>query len=160
MNSAIKKLIGSIFLLGFSAMTPDEIKRFRKSKGLSQEELGKLCGVGKSAVSLWESGGNVPAGSAKVLLEEFMGGTRCIVPLTQAEEQLLDRNVHEGNFVSREDFLAASLVHLLRHGGFDVPTKTREVAPLEVLKVAEDSERMEPVERQEVRYPKGRRGGK
>ena len=143
-------------------MTPDEIKTFRKSKGLSQEELGKLCGVGKSAVSLWESGGNVPAGSAKVLLEEFMNGTRCILPLTQAEEQLLDRNVHEGNFATREDFLAASLVHLLRHGGFDVPTKTREVAPLEVLKVAEDESadnRIAQGERRPVKYPKGT-GGK
>ncbi len=104
-------------------MTPEEIRRFRKAKALSQEELGRLCGVTKSAVSQWEKGVNGPTGSALILLEEFLSGTRCIVPLTQQEEKLLDQNVQQGNFATREDFLAASLVHLLRHGSFDVPVR-------------------------------------
>lgn len=125
-------------------MTPDAIRKFRKSKGLSQEELGKLCGVGKSAVSQWESGSNVPTGSAKILLEEFLNGLRCIVPLTQQEEKLLDENVQKGNFATREDYLAASLVHLIRHGGFDVPVRNQVAAPVkyptlaQLPKVAED----------------------
>jgi transcriptional regulator with XRE-family HTH domain len=34
----------------------ENIKNIRKHKGLTQEELGGLLGVGKSAVSRWESG--------------------------------------------------------------------------------------------------------
>lgn len=37
-------------------MTGDVIKRKRKEKGLTQEELGKLLGVNKGAVSKWEAG--------------------------------------------------------------------------------------------------------
>ena len=37
-------------------MTGDVIKQKRKEKGLTQEELGKLLGVNKGAVSKWESG--------------------------------------------------------------------------------------------------------
>lgn len=37
------------------------IRRAREAAGLSQRELGDLCGVSQSAVNLWESeGGNVP----------------------------------------------------------------------------------------------------
>lgn len=34
----------------------ENIRNIRKRKGLTQEELGRLLGVGKSAVSRWESG--------------------------------------------------------------------------------------------------------
>ena len=37
-------------------MTGDVIKRKRKEKGLTQEELGKLTGVNKGAISKWEAG--------------------------------------------------------------------------------------------------------
>ncbi len=37
-------------------MTGDVIKRKRKEKGLTQEELGKLLGVNKGAISKWEAG--------------------------------------------------------------------------------------------------------
>ena len=104
-------------------MTPHDIKAFRKRKGLSQSELGDLCGVGKSAVSQWESGNSEPTGGARKLLEDYISGARCIVPLTEQEERLLDENVQRGNFGSREDFLTSSLVHLIRHGSFDLPLR-------------------------------------
>ena len=118
------------------APTPEEIKAFRKRKGLSQLEFGKLCGVGKSAVSQWESGTTEPTGGALVLLQDYMSGNRCIVPLTDQEERLLNENVQKGNFASREDFLSASLVHLIRHGNFDVPT--RNAPARDHLRLAED----------------------
>lgn len=34
----------------------ERIKRLREAKGLTQEELGRRCGVSKSAVSQWENG--------------------------------------------------------------------------------------------------------
>lgn len=57
-------------------MSPAEISAFRKLKGLSQTELGKLCGVGNSAISQWESGATQPTGPAKKLLQEYMSGQR------------------------------------------------------------------------------------
>ena len=119
-------------------MAPEEIKAFRKRKGLSQEELGKLCGVGKSAISQWESGNTEPTGGARLLLEDYVSGRRCIVPLTEQEERLLDENVQRGNFSSREDFLAASLVHLIRHGRFEVPLQPGTVKYPSLARVAED----------------------
>ena len=40
------------------------IKHTRKTLGLTQEELGKKIGVGKSSVSMWESGANPPSGKS------------------------------------------------------------------------------------------------
>ena len=34
----------------------DRIRTLRQARGLTQERLGRLCGVSKVAVSLWESG--------------------------------------------------------------------------------------------------------
>jgi DNA-binding XRE family transcriptional regulator len=35
----------------------DRIKNLRNAKGMSQPQLGKLCGVSRSAVAQWEAGG-------------------------------------------------------------------------------------------------------
>ena len=113
----------SIFWL-ISCVTPEQIRVFRKSKGLTQTALGALCGVGKASVSDWESGKSRPSGAARLLLAEYMSGHRCILPLTEQEERLLDENVRKGNFASREDFLAACLIHLIKHGGFDRPPRS------------------------------------
>lgn len=86
-------------------MSPSEIKDFRKRKGLTQEELGKLCGVGKSSVSQWESGTTDPSGSARVILEEFLSGIRAIIPLTPLEDRLLDELVERHGVANREDLL-------------------------------------------------------
>ncbi len=45
----------------------DRIRTLRKAKGLTQEGLGKLCGVSKSAVSQWEDGS-----TKNLKLEEFL----------------------------------------------------------------------------------------
>lgn len=95
---------------------PDQIKAFRKGKGLSQEALGQMCGVRKSTVSEWESGKSNPSGSAAILLSEYMDGQRNLIPLTTAEERLLDEAVQRGNFSNREEFLTACLIQLIRNG--------------------------------------------
>jgi repressor LexA len=45
----------------------DRIRMLRDAKGLSQEQLGKLVGVTKSAVSQWENGT-----TQNIKLEEFL----------------------------------------------------------------------------------------
>ncbi len=99
-------------------MTPEKIRAFRKSKHLTQTELGELCGVTKASVSGWEIGRTQPSGAALRLLKEYMLGQRCILPLTAGEEALLDEAVRKGNYADREAFLSASLLHLIKHGKF------------------------------------------
>ncbi len=99
-------------------MTPEKIHAFRKSKKLTQSELGELCGVKKMSVSSWETGRTQPSGAARRLLEEYMLGQRCILPLTAGEEALLDEAVRKGDYADREAFLSASLLHLIKHGKF------------------------------------------
>lgn len=75
------------------------IRRAREAAGLSQRELGDLCGVSQSAVNLWESeGGNVPrpkrlqliANQLKVSVEELTFGKSATV---------IDRKQPSGRYV-------------------------------------------------------------
>jgi len=45
------------------------VKRIRQSLKLPQRAFAKLCGVSDKTVEAWESGRNVPNGSARRLLE-------------------------------------------------------------------------------------------
>lgn len=53
--------------------TGDKIKLLRKSKGMTQSELGERLGVKKNAVSKWECGRveDIPAGKIKMMAEIF-----------------------------------------------------------------------------------------
>jgi putative transcriptional regulator len=48
--------------------TPEDIKRIRKKTGASQGFLANWLGVSKKTVQAWESGRNIPNGSAARLL--------------------------------------------------------------------------------------------
>lgn len=51
------------------------IKQFRETRGWTQEQLGKLVGVKKAAVSKWEADDNVvPSPAVAIRLEEVSGG--------------------------------------------------------------------------------------
>ena len=86
-------------------MNAEKIRAFRASKGLTQEELGKLCGVGKSSVSQWESGVTEPSGPSRVILEDYLSGDRALIPLTPLEEKLLNELLERSGLESREELL-------------------------------------------------------
>lgn len=50
----------------------DNIYKYRKEKGLSQEELGVLCHVSRQAVSKWENGTSKPDSDNLVLLSKYL----------------------------------------------------------------------------------------
>lgn len=52
--------------------TPEEIKRRRDAKGLSQQELGDLIGASRRAVTNWETGKSEPRGSNLRALEKAL----------------------------------------------------------------------------------------
>jgi transcriptional regulator with XRE-family HTH domain len=95
-------------------VTGDTIKEWRISKGLTQGELGKLCGVGKSSVSQWESLATEPSGAARVILEDFIAGRRAIIQLTGLEERLLNELVRMTHSKSREEYLEQALLKAIR----------------------------------------------
>lgn len=48
---------GVAFVIMITTSTGDRIRQARKRQGLTQDQLAKACGVTRSAVSQWESGG-------------------------------------------------------------------------------------------------------
>jgi len=99
-------------------MNPEDIRIFRKGKKLTQESLGELCGVSKAAVSRWEKGIDSPSGSAMKILQRLKSGETVVSELSDLEIKLLDQNVSIEKLKDREDYLTASLKHLLQFGEF------------------------------------------
>ncbi len=50
-------------------LTPAAIQRFRRDKGLSQQDLAALLGVGVTTISRWEKGQAHATGTAAVVLQ-------------------------------------------------------------------------------------------
>lgn len=50
----------------------ERIKKLRKDNKLTQDRFGELCGVTKSAVSQWESGGTAPDPAKLLLLRDHL----------------------------------------------------------------------------------------
>lgn len=48
------------------------VKRARKVKDMTQEEVGKLCGVTKASVSKWENGENLPESNTLGKLSQIL----------------------------------------------------------------------------------------
>lgn len=49
----------------------DTLQKFRKSKGLSQEELAEKCDISRQAIAKWESGESVPTIDKLIFLADF-----------------------------------------------------------------------------------------
>ena len=53
----------------FPGLTAVAIQQFRKEKGLSQQELATILGVGVATVSRWETGQAKVTGTAAIVLQ-------------------------------------------------------------------------------------------
>lgn len=54
-------------------MKPDEIKKARKEKGLTQVEVANLLEVSVASVRMWEAGGYKPSAENLEKLKEVLG---------------------------------------------------------------------------------------
>ena len=99
-------------------MKPHEIKELRLEKKLSQQDMGDICGVSKTAVSKWEKGQTEPSGPSLIRLKELRDGKVVISELTPLESKLLADNVEAGSFKDAEHYLIESLRYLINHGSF------------------------------------------
>ncbi|TCL55593.1 DNA-binding XRE family transcriptional regulator [Kineothrix alysoides] len=49
----------------------DRLKKSRISVGLNQTELGKIIGVGKTTISMYETGNSTPSDEIKLKIAEY-----------------------------------------------------------------------------------------
>lgn len=49
----------------------DRLKKLRISAGLNQTELGKIIGVGKTTISMYETGNSTPSDEIKLKITEY-----------------------------------------------------------------------------------------
>lgn len=57
-------------------LTPAAIQQFRKTRGLSQQELATILGVGVATISRWETGQASVTGTAAVVLQTVITASR------------------------------------------------------------------------------------
>ncbi len=58
-----------------SGIPSEAIKKFRESKGLSQQQFASMLNVGVASLSRWENGAKKPTGTAAAVLAVLIGGS-------------------------------------------------------------------------------------
>lgn len=101
----------------------EKIKRLRKQKGVSQEELADKTGVSRQAVSKWEGGQSTPDIEKLVILSSYFGVTTDSLlkdetsPAVQPDEDsslsLLREEVNDNEYR-----YAANEQEKKKHGGY------------------------------------------
>lgn len=66
-------------------MTPEELRHWRKSRGLTVKAMAELVGVTVRSVTRWESGGSSPNGSAM-----------CVIRLAEGRMPVVDSQPQDG----------------------------------------------------------------
>lgn len=94
----------------------ERLRRLRKEKGFSQEELGDRIGISRQAVSKWESGQSYPDTNNLIMLSELYGISLDIL-LKGNQEKVeevakgINRRFHY-EYKSKRKFLGIPLVHI------------------------------------------------
>lgn len=58
-----------------STLTPKAIQRFRQDRGISQQDLASLLGVGVKTISRWENGQAQATGTAAIVLQTVISAS-------------------------------------------------------------------------------------
>ena len=73
----------------------EKIIELRKSKGLSQDELGNAIGVSRQTISKWETGQNYPDFQRLVLLSDYFGMSLDTLVKDINVEEIREKNLSE-----------------------------------------------------------------
>jgi transcriptional regulator with XRE-family HTH domain len=109
-------------------MTGTEIRQWRERKGLTREDLAKECSVSAATVANWELGRNQPHGAAAEKLNRLVAGMESVFPLTAQEERLLREIMARTGYATREEFLTAKLVEVIKRAETAPPPKSKSTA--------------------------------
>ena len=115
----------------------DNLQKFRKSKGLSQEELAEKCDISRQAIAKWESGESIPtidkliflADFYKVSLDELVGRKTNIEVLDEFIKRFVPKDVIPTGEDDALQIICRLFDFLDKHGfsADDKPSAMREV---------------------------------
>lgn len=71
LDDAAAEMANAMYRKEFDVVTPEQIKTFRKSNGLSQRDLSKMLGWSKTTVALYEAGA-IPNEANNILLQQVL----------------------------------------------------------------------------------------
>ena len=74
-------------------MFGENLRKLRKARGLSQEELGELTQLGQSNISAWERGGRAPLPDGLIKLATFFGCSIDYLLLSHSTEDDIDAEI-------------------------------------------------------------------
>lgn len=92
-------------------ITGENIRRLRKSHGLTGVELAKKIGVASSSVSLWENGLSFPRSSAFVKMSELFGVT--LDEIVGTPEKAVEKPTPQPLMREQAKFNAVDIISLL-----------------------------------------------
>lgn len=76
------------------ATLADRLKELRKSNNLTQAEFGKILGVGKTTVSMYETGNSTPSDEIKLKISEYFNvSLDYLLGKTDAKNHTEDPNI-------------------------------------------------------------------
>ena len=85
-------------------MFGDRLKKLRIEKNLSQDELGKICGVAKNTVSYWETNNTEPSIQIIIKLAQFFGvSTDYLLGIDSNKKEKLKIALKEAGMMVSED---------------------------------------------------------
>jgi len=87
----------------------DILKRLRKDKGVTQEELGYAICISRSAIAKWESGLGLPSADSLTALSEYFGVSEEFLLPQPTHEMVVDKNA----YINRGRKLTAVLLTVL-----------------------------------------------
>lgn len=86
----------------------DRLKELRKSNSLTQEDLGKILGVGKTTISMYENGNSTPNDEIKIkIADHFNVSMDYLIGKTNIKEsadKILDSSEHTIALHSEYDY--------------------------------------------------------
>lgn len=103
----------------------ENIIRLRKLTGVTQEELGKIAGVSRSAVSLWEIGDSEPRMGSVQLMADFF--------------HIRKANIIEDGGMDNMSISASGILYEMRNDGV-LTDEEREM--VEIMRSLDDYEHM------------------
>lgn len=89
----------------------DTLRRLRKDKGLTGEQLGDLFGVAKTTISAWERGVNFPkADMIRKIADFFNVSVDYLMGNPEPREDSSNKQYIDVSGLSEEDIVAISLI--------------------------------------------------
>lgn len=96
------------------------LKKYRESKGLSQEDLAQLLGVGQSTVGMWENGVNMPRMKTLQRITE-------ILEITTNDLMGTSNNNYSGSSTNKDNITFDDFTYAMHNEAKELTEKDKEM---------------------------------